>query len=294
MKHVMTKFSLALCAVLAAGPAWSQADWGTATPHIDPPVPSRDLRAPDAPMLPFHFAAMPALPPGIETTLVSAPALTPEGHLIMLTRNPAAMLMEFDAGGKFLRTFDPNITIGPHGLKIDRRGNIWVTDSFLNVVWKLDAKGEPLKVFGTRGEVKAWDDSKWNGAFNQPVDVAFDKDDDFYVVQGHGGTSSPLQCALCMTYAKSRTEPPQGSDPRVMKFDKGGNLLASRSLPHANGTYPTIHTVMVTPKGEVWVSDRQQRKIMVLDQSGQRAVRGCQGPDLDVGRDGRHDHEAGQ
>ena len=43
---------------------------------------------------------------------------------------------------------------------------------------------------GTRGEVAKWDDAKWNGMFNQPMDVAFDKDDNFYVVQGHGGTSN--------------------------------------------------------------------------------------------------------
>src|SRR5476651_104209 len=116
-------------------------------PHIItyPNLPdSKD--APDAPMLPYHLVPRAPLPENIVITLVSAVGLTPQGHTIFLTRNPSAMILEFDKNDKFLRNMDPNITIGPHGLRVDRHGNIWVTDSFLNVVWKLDAKGEPIFV----------------------------------------------------------------------------------------------------------------------------------------------------
>ena len=235
-------------------------------PHIVGAKPSPDSKSvPDAPKLPYHLVKRAPLPNGYDTTLVSAVGLTPQGHSIFLSRNPAVMLVEFDSSDKFLRTFDPNIAIGPHALKVDRHGNIWVTDSFLNVVWKLNPKGEPLKAMGERGVVKPWDDTKWNGAFNQPTDIAIDKDDNLYVVQGHGGTSNPLECTFCMTYSKASSNPPQGSDPRIIKFDKDGNFVASRSLAHADGTYPTIHTVAITPKGDIWVSDRQEQTIIVLD-----------------------------
>ena len=119
---------------------------------------------------------------------------------------------------------------------------------------------------GTRGEVAKWDEAKWNGMFNQPMDVAFDKDDNFYVVQGHGGTSSPPDCTYCATYETAAPPVTQGSDPRVLaELDKNGKYITSRALPHADGTYPTIHGVIVTPKGELWVTDRQVRKILVLD-----------------------------
>ena len=264
--------SLALCAALGLGAASAQPaaprpprpDAPERDPHIVSPTASPDAKlTPDAPLLPYHLVQRAALP--VKTTLVSAVGLTPEGHQIFLTRNPAAMLLEFDKNDKFLRTFNPNMAIGPHGLRVDPHGNIWVTDSFLNVVWKLNPKGEPVMEFGTRGENKPWDDSKWNGAFNQPLDVAFDKDDNFYVIQGHGGTSNPLDCAYCMTYARAKPQVPQGSDPRLFKFDKNGNYLSSRALPHADGTYPTNHTVIVTPKGEIWASDRQQQTIKVFD-----------------------------
>jgi hypothetical protein len=86
---------------------------------------------------------------------------------------------------------------------VDRYGNIWATDSFWNVLWKLNPKGEVLMMLGRRGENGAWNDTAWNGMFNQPLDVAFDQDDNFYVIQGHGGTSPPEDCSFCMTYPYS-------------------------------------------------------------------------------------------
>jgi len=56
-----------------------------------------------------------------------------------------------------------------------------------------------------------------------------------------------------------------GSDPRVLKFDKNFNFIASASLAHADGKLPTIHTVIVSPTGEVWVGDRASEKIVVFD-----------------------------
>ena len=253
-----------------------------ADPHIVSPGPTPGLHAPDAPMLPYHFVTQPAPPNGEKFGNIGSVALTPQNHLVVYNRNPNITMVEYDAKGKYLRTFNPNIAVNPHGMRIDRHGNIWVLDSFLNVVWKLNAKGEPLKSFGKRGEVGAWDDSKWNGMFNQPLDVAFDKDDNFYVIQGHGGTSAPPDCTYCATYRTAKPTPTQGSDPRVFKFDKDGNYISSRALPHADGTYPTIHSVIVTPKGELWVTDRQLNKIMVFD-TGLKPIREIQLPNLTSG-----------
>jgi hypothetical protein len=242
---------------------------GQAAPPADPkivtPGPTPGLTAPNAPRLPYHFVTPPAVPAGQRYGSVAAVALTPQGHLLVLNRNPSFMMVEFDAQGRFLRTFNPNIALNAHGMRVDREGNIWVLDHFLNVVWKLKPNGEPIMTIGTRGEVGKWDDTKWNGMFNQPVDIAFDKDDNFYVVQGHGGTAPPAACTYCATYVTARPPVTQGSDPRVFKFDKTGRYISSRALPHADGTYPTIHTVVYTAKGEIWVTDRGLRKILVMD-----------------------------
>ena len=255
---------------------------GRRDPHIVSPRPTPGLRAPDASPLPYHFVSQPAPMPGQKFAGVSGVALTPQGHLLVFNRNPAMMMVEYDTQGKFLRTFNPNIAVNPHGMRIDRYGNIWVLDAFLNVLWKLKPNGDPVMMVGTRGEVAKWEDEKWNGMFNQPMDVAFDKDDNFYVVQGHGGTSSPPDCTYCSTYETANPAVTQGSDPRVLKFDKNGKYISSRGLPHADGTYPTIHSVIVTPKGELWVTDRQVGKILALD-TNLRPLREIQQPNLTSG-----------
>src|ERR1700679_2808053 len=98
------------CAAASAQPARSSAHPPVGKtnpdPHIIsyPPLPDSKL-PPDAPMLPYHLVPRATLPDNIVITLVSAVALTPQGHTIFLTRNPSAMLLEFDKNDKFLRTF---------------------------------------------------------------------------------------------------------------------------------------------------------------------------------------------
>ena len=261
--------ALALCLVSAPAPVTAQAGGrprsATPNPNIVSPRATDPLKPPNAPPLAYHFVPGPAAPEGKKFGNVGSIALTPQGNLIVFNRNPEIMMAEYDPSGKFLRAFNPNIAVNAHGLRVDRYGNIWAADSFMNVIWKLNPKGEPLMMLGTRGEVGPWDDAKWNGMFNQPLDVNFDADDNIYVVQSHGGTSNPPDCTYCANYSNSEPPVPQGSDPRILKFDKTGKFIASRSLAHATPQYPTIHSVIVTPKGEVWIGDRQANKIVVLD-----------------------------
>ena len=111
--------------------------------NIVSPRATPGLRPPDAPALPYHFVTQPAPMPGQKFGNVSGVALTPQGHLLVYNRNPAMMMVEYDAQGKFLRTFNPNIAINTHGMRVDRYGNIWILDHFLNVLWKLKPNGEP-------------------------------------------------------------------------------------------------------------------------------------------------------
>jgi hypothetical protein len=131
-----------------------------------PPRATPNLRPPDAPTLPYHFVTQPAPMPGQKFGNVSGVALTPQGHVLVFNRNPVMMMVEYDAQGKFLRTFNPNIAVNTHGMRVDRYGNIWILDAFLNVLWKLKPSGEPIMTVGTRGEVAKWDDATWNGMFN--------------------------------------------------------------------------------------------------------------------------------
>lgn len=266
--QVLKQIVSAMAACLVVGAALGAT--AATDPRIEVQTPTPDLKPLDAPMLPYRFVPKPVAPFGQRFGNVSAVALTKSGHLLVLNRNPQIMMIEYDAAGRFVRTFNPNITVSGHGMRVDRHGNIWVIDSFLNVIWKLNAAGEPLMVLGKHGTIGKWTDGQWNGLFNQPLDVAFDADDNLYVVQGHGGTANAPACDLCATYDTVKLPVSQGSDPRVLKFDRTGKLLASRAMDDGIGPYPTIHSVIVTPRGEVWVGDRQHNRIVVLDKSLQR------------------------
>ena len=209
----------------------------------------------DAPQLPYHFAKQPVAPLGQKFGNVASVALMPNGDLLVFNRNPVITMVEYDPTGTTVKkVFNPNIATNPHGMRVDSHGNIWVIDSYQGVIYKMDGNGNVLNMFGTYGEDGPWDDTKWNGMFNQPLDVNFDKDDNFYVAQSHGGTSSG-----------SAGKSASGSDPRVLKFDKNGKYITSASLAHPDGLYPTIHSVVVAPNGDVWVGDRHSRKIVVFD-----------------------------
>jgi hypothetical protein len=261
-----------------------------------PQQPEPPFKQPDAPQLPYHFSTQITGASGEQFGNVAAVAIRPNGNLLVFNRNPNIMMVEYDpTGTKQLRVFNPNIAMNPHALRVDPHGNIWVSDSFLNVIYKLNPNGDVIRAFGIRGENGPWDDTKWNGMFNQPLDIAWDKDDNFYVVQSHGGTSPPADCTFCATYdiPQVRNSHPKGvfvhppaipgSDPRVMKFDKDGKFLASASMAHADGKLPVIHSVAVAPNGEVWVTDRASTKIVVFDKDLKQRLREIQVGNLTCG-----------
>jgi hypothetical protein len=258
---VLTVTALSFVGSLSA----AQAQRPAGHPHVVSPVATPNLQPLNVPVLPYRHVQGPTPPAPQKFGNVSATGLLPNGNLVVYNRNDSIMMTEFDPSGKFIRSFNPGIAANTHGMRIDRHGNIWVTDNFYNVVWKLKQNGEPLMTIGKTGENGGWNNREWNGMLNQPTDLNFDQDDNIYIVQGHGGTASAAACSLCATYNNMNPPVPAGSDPRIMKFDKDGKFIKSRALPHADGTYPTIHTVVVTKKNEVWLSDRQLNKIIVLD-----------------------------
>ena len=211
-----------------------------------PPTPT-SFPIPNAPKLPF--AAVPSPPPPVGTLWqgVSEVDVMPNGHLLVFQRSAMNMLLEYDEDGKLLRTFDDNIAARAHGIKVDRHGNVWITDIVCHTVMKLAPSGAVLMTLGTKGVAGTWDEAAGKHLFNQPNEVAFGKDDDFWVVTGHGG-----------------------NDPRVLHFDKNGKFLTSWPMKHADGGNGTIHSMIVRDNGELWIADRSLKQIIVMDQTGKR------------------------
>ena len=196
---------------------------------------------------------------------VAGVAVNSKGHVFVFSRGnttgpayaPAsAQLLEFDAGGKFLREIGHNLYAWSyaHAVKVDKEDNIWVADKGSDMVVKFDSDGRVAMVFGRRQE--ASDEGTGplrhpkpplppvDGMFRQVTDMAWDAAGNTYISDG---------------YVNSR----------VAKVDRSGNWLKSWGEPgDKSGQFNTPHSIAVDAQGRVYVADRGNRRIQVFDGDG--------------------------
>lgn len=125
-------------------------------------------------------------------------AVNSKGHIYLFHRGKHP-LMEFDASGKFIRSIADDLFVTAHMVRVDAEDNIWTTDIGSHMVLKLDPQGRVLLALG---RMRIPGDDVLH--FNQPTDVALDRDGNIYVTDGYGNS-------------------------RVLKFDKYGNPLFAAS-----------------------------------------------------------------
>lgn len=136
----------------------------------------------------------PVLPEGMILGQVSGVGVDSHNHVYVFRRaekpwsdnlpldaNPAATVMVFEgATGNLHAAWGENVFVMPHGLTVDRKDNIWLTDVGLHQVFKFDHAGKLLISVGERG-VPGADGSH----FNRPTDVAVASDGSFFVSDGY-------------------------------------------------------------------------------------------------------------
>src|SRR6266566_9153761 len=89
----------------------------------------------------------PELPANIKLGGVISVEPDAKGNIWVFHRNQPPIL-EFDASGKLLRSFGAGMFVQPHGMTVDRDGNVWVTDS-----QGKDGKGHQVFKFSPEGKV---------------------------------------------------------------------------------------------------------------------------------------------
>jgi DNA-binding beta-propeller fold protein YncE len=185
------------------------------------------------------------LPQGMNFGSVSGVAINSKGTIFILHRGPNP-LMEFDAGGKFIRAFGDGLFDRPHGLRIDAQDNIWATDVGSHVVYKFDPQGRIVLVLGVRGTSGDMHRYGHLPLFNEPNDVAIGPTGDVFVTQGHGK-----------------------GEPRIVKFDSDGNFIkAWGKQGTAAGEFDIPHSIVIDAKGLLYVADRNNQRIQVFDADG--------------------------
>ncbi|MEQ1883551.1 MAG: peptidyl-alpha-hydroxyglycine alpha-amidating lyase family protein [Bryobacteraceae bacterium] len=157
-------------------------------------------------------------------------------------------IVEFDPSGKLVRQFGAGLFVRPHGIFIDRDGNIWVTDEQAKdnkgyQVIKFTPEGKELMRLGTPGV-----GGETPATFSHPSDVAIARNGDIFVADGHGSDDS---------------------NARIVKFSKDGKFLKTWGR---KGTGPSEfnapHSLAFDSKGRLFVADRGNNRIQIFSQDG--------------------------
>jgi sugar lactone lactonase YvrE len=184
-----------------------------------------------------------ALPGGEAWGEVTGVEIDRTGTIIAVRRSEPPVV-ELDASGKVLKTWGQGMFVWPHGFRIDRDGNLWVTDGRAEggkgqQVFKLARDGRVLLTLGTKGV-----GGETPSTFDGPCDVAIGENGAIFVADGHRNN-------------------------RVVKFSKDGTFVkAWGSKGEGPGQFQTPHAIAIDSRGRLFVADRGNRRIQIFDQDG--------------------------
>ena len=162
-------------------------------------------------------------------------------------------IVQFGADGKVVKTFGGGMFIWPHGLAVDRDGNVWVTEAVASnripkgdkrghSVVKFSPTGKVLLTLGTPGVEGAGPDH-----FTSPSDVVVSPAGDVFVADGHGDNGNN----------------------RIVRFSKDGTFVkAWGKSGWGPGEFHSIHAIAMDSRGRVFVGDRGNNRIQIFDQEG--------------------------
>jgi DNA-binding beta-propeller fold protein YncE len=177
-------------------------------------------------------------------------------------------VLKFDSTGKLVKSFGAGMMVFPHGIHVDRDGNIWMTDGNDNLprrrpgapadsplppmpekvvghqVFKFSPDGKLLLTLGKAGGNPAGADAADPASFYQPNDVITYPNGDILVAEGHGGANS-----------------------RLILFDKTGKFIKQfgKKGTGLQGEFDQPHSLAFDSQGRLFVADRANNRIQVLD-----------------------------
>ncbi len=196
---------------------------------------------------------------------VSGVAVNSKGHVFVFSRGSttgpayaaaAAQLLEFDGNGSFVREIGHNLYAWSfaHAVRVDAQDNIWVTDKGSDQVIRFNPAGQVTMVFGRKQEASDEDTGPVKhpkppappieGYFRQVTDITWDKAGNGYISDG---------------YINSR----------VAKVGPDGSWLGSFGTPgDGPGQFNTPHSIAIDDQDHIYVADRGNRRIQVMDTNG--------------------------
>jgi sugar lactone lactonase YvrE len=203
------------------------------------------------------------LPPGRSIGATSGLAIHPNGSSFWIfdrcgandcRGSNLAPIMQFDREGNHLLSFGANLFQRPHGLYVDRDGNVWVTDDVgsRDIDTVGEGKGHQVFKFSPEGELlmtlgKPGVPGEGPETFNMPSAVFIAPNGDIFVGDGHGPRSNA----------------------RIVKFNSRGDYLMTwGSSGESPNQFHTPHALAMDSAGRLFVGDRGNDRVLIFDQSG--------------------------
>jgi len=178
---------------------------------------------------------------------------TPLGSQTYCDNSDLDPIIRFDKNGNVTKMFGKGMFSWPHGLHVDRDGNIWVAEAgspkpkpgakpIGHQVFKFSPEGKVLMTLGEAG-VPGSDSSH----FNAPSDIVTAPNGDVFIADGHNVNGNN----------------------RVMKFSKDGKFIkAFGETGYGPGQMRLLHAIAIDPSGRIFVADRGNQRLVIFDREG--------------------------
>ncbi|MBI4519493.1 MAG: hypothetical protein HY701_01540 [Gemmatimonadetes bacterium] len=174
------------------------------------------------------------------------------GQTTCVGRSDVDPVLLFDPEGRLVRSFGKGLFAWPHGLHVDREGNVWVADATSagqaepaglgHVVYKFSPEGRLLMTLGQKGGA-----GRGPNTFRKPTGVVVAPNGDIFIADGHGDDGNN----------------------RIVKLASDGRFLKEwGSTGSGAGEFREPHALAMDSRGRLFVGDRGNHRIQIFDQEG--------------------------
>lgn len=173
-----------------------------------------------------------SLPPEANIGPMSAVAVDRSSGRIYVLHRGGTPLLRFDDKGKYETGWGAGAFTLPHGLRIDKRGDVWITDNTANTVQRFSRDGKLLTTI-----------SDANGPLKAPDDLVFASSGDIYIAD----TGNSRICRLTADGKFKSQWGAKGKGP---------------------GEFATAHGLAIDSKDRIYVADRNNNRVQVFSPEG--------------------------
>jgi len=147
-------------------------------------------------------------------------------------------IVVLDPRGNVIRSWGKGMFKTPHGIRIDPAGNVWTLDANTSMVYKFTPEGKKLL------EISVGDVPDKTQPFCGATDIAFAKQGHIFVADGY-------------------------CNARVIEYDAAGKKIRQWGKRGSGpGEFLVVHSVAISPNGQLYVADRENGRLQRFDQQG--------------------------